>query len=65
MYTIDPSVELSKIIASGAISYLQRNGKYTSAEAQDVGIKTEQEIDQAGSLCFFDLWSHIGRKPVS
>ncbi|KXT08054.1 hypothetical protein AC579_204 [Pseudocercospora musae] len=64
MYTIDPSVELSKIIASGAISYLQQNGKYTSAEAQDVGIKTEQEIDQAGSLCFFDLWSHIGRKPV-
>lgn len=65
MYTIDPSIELSKIIASIAIAYLQRRGKYTSAEAEDVGAKTEQEIDQAGSLCFFDLWSHIGRKPVS
>ncbi|EME83858.1 uncharacterized protein MYCFIDRAFT_172926 [Pseudocercospora fijiensis CIRAD86] len=59
MYTIDPSVELSKIIASGAISYVQRVGKYTSAEAGEVGAKTEQEIDEAGSLCFFDLWAHI------
>lgn len=64
MYSISPQVELTKVVAFGATSYLQRCGEYTASKAREVEAKLEHEIDEAGSLVFYDLWCHIARKPA-
>ncbi|KAK4503046.1 hypothetical protein PRZ48_006473 [Zasmidium cellare] len=64
MYPLNPEVEFTKNITTGVINYLQQSGDLSEADAEDVRAKVGEEIEVGKPLLWYDLWCHIGRKPL-
>lgn len=63
MYTVTPEVRFTKNVVASALLYLERSDCCTAEEVSILRRKVKAEIEDSGSLLFYDLWCHIGRKP--
>ncbi|KAF2171749.1 hypothetical protein M409DRAFT_17984 [Zasmidium cellare ATCC 36951] len=64
MYPLNPEVEFTRNITTGVINFLQDFGGLSAAETEDIRAKVGEEIDVGKPLLWYDLWCHIGRKPM-
>lgn len=64
MYPLNPEVEFTRNILTGVINFLQEFGDLSEAETEGFRTKVGEEIEIGKPLLWYDLWCHIGRKPL-
>lgn len=64
MYVVTPEVRFTKNVVATALLFLERSDACTAEEASVLRGKVKTEIENSGSLLFYDLWCHIARKPI-
>lgn len=61
LYPIAPDTGFTRVVAKGALTYLERIGDISSENARATEAKIEHEIQASGPLVWYDLWCHIAR----
>ncbi|CZT25690.1 uncharacterized protein RCC_11359 [Ramularia collo-cygni] len=64
MYPVAPDIGLTRVVAEGALDYLERTGNLSREEVRAAEANIEQEIRVSGPLVWYDLWCHIAQKPT-
>ena len=62
MYPLSPKVEFTQILGKEAVAILQESGNVTIEGGETMRRELMEEVEAGGSLVWYDLWCHIGRK---